>query len=375
MDREEIALLTETVRRFIRTEITPHLAEWDEAGTFPLSLYERAAALGILQIGLPEACGGAGDPALQTIVFREVGRAGAGGVFASLGSITIGAPVIARFGSADLQARVLPEVAAGRKIIALAITEPGGGSDVQALTTRAVRDGDHYIVNGEKTFITSGMRAAWLTTAVRTADAGPNSFTLLVIPADAPGVTRAPLKKMGWWASDTASIHFDNVRVPVANRVGEENRGLKLVLGNFNMERINMGAGALGASECCLAEALAWARERRTFGQRLIEHQAIRHKLADMQMRVNAAAAVLETLFQRVLAGERPVAEIALFKNLATQCLEFCAREAAQILGGAGFMRGGAVERIYREVRVNAIGGGAEEILKDLAARQMGWLA
>ena len=218
------------------------------------------------------------------------------------------------------------------------------------------------------------MRASWLTTAVRTADAGADSFTLLVIPTDAPGLTRAPLKKMGWWASDTAAIHFDNVRVPVANRVGEENRGLKLVLGNFNMERLNMGAGALGASECCLAEALAWARERRTFGQRLIEHQAIRHKLADMQMRVNACAAVLETLFQRVIAGERPVAEIALFKNLATQGLEFCAREAAQILGGAGFMRGGAVERIYREVRVNAIGGGAEEILQDLAARQMGWL-
>ena len=369
MDREEIALVTETVRRFLRTEIAPHLAEWDEAETFPLSLYERAAAVGILQIGLPEACGGVGHPALQTLVFREVGRAAAGGVFASLASLTIGAPVIAQAGSPDLQARVLPDVAAGRKIIALAVTEPGGGSDVQALRTRAVRDGDDYVVNGEKTYITSGMRASWITTAVRTGE----GLSLLVIPADAEGVSRTPLKKMGWRASDTASIHFDDVRVPVANRVGEENRGLKLILNNFNMERINIGAGALGGAECCLAEAIGWARERRTFGKRLIDHQVIRHKLADMQMHVNAGAAVLDALFHRLLAGERPVAEIALFKNQATQCMEFCAREAVQIFGGAGFMRGGNVERIYREVRVNAIGGGSEEILKDLAARQMGW--
>lgn len=373
MDRQDVEMFAETVRRFVRTEIAPHLVEWDEAETFPQSIFEKAADLGILQVGLPEACGGAGHPALQTIVFREFGRAGAGGVWASLASITIGAPVIAKAGSQRLQDIVLPDVAAGRKIISLAVTEPGGGSDVQALATRAVRDGEHYVISGSKTFITSAMRASWITTAVRTADAGRDSFSLIVVPTDVEGLTRTPLKKMGWWPSDTATLHFDNVRVPVDNRVGEENRGLSLIFNNFNMERINIGAGALGAAECCLADAITWARERRTFGKRLIDHQVIRHKLADMQMHVNACDAVLDNLFHRLLAGEKPVAEIALFKNLATKCLEFCAREAIQILGGAGFIRGANAERIYREVRVHAIGGGSEEILKDLAARQMGW--
>lgn len=373
LDRQDMEMFADTVRRFIRTEIAPHLAAWDEAGTFPRDLYEKAAALGILQVGLPESCGGAGHPVLQTIPFREMGRVGAGGVWASLSTITIGAPVIARAGSAALCERILPGVATGREIISLAVTEPGGGSDVQNLATRAVRDGDTYVINGEKTFITSAMRADWITTAVRTADAGRDSFSVIVVPRNTPGLEFTELRKMGWNASDTATIHFDDVRVPVANLVGDEGRGLRLIFENFNMERLNLGAGALGASECCLSEAVAYARDRRTFGKALIEHQVIRHKLADMQMQVNATAAVLDALATRMQAGESPVAEICLFKNLATRTMEFCAREAVQILGGAGFMRGGPVERIYREVRVNAIGGGSEEIMKDLAARQMGW--
>lgn len=373
MEPDEIALFTGMVRRFCCAEIAPHVAAWDEAGSFPLDIYRRTAELGILQLGLPEDHGGAGHPLLQTIPFREFNRVGAGGVWASLSTITIGAPIIAAAGSDELKARVLPDVAAGRKIISLAITEPSGGSDVQALTTRAVRDGDHYVINGAKTFITSAMRASWITTAVRTADAGRDSFSLIVVPADTPGLTRTPIPKMGWWASDTATLIFDNVRVPAANLVGPENAGLKLIFRNFNMERINLGAGALGAAECCLADALDWARQRQTFGKPLIGHQVIRHKLVDMQMQVNACAAVLESLFARMMAGQAPVAEISMFKNLATRCLEFCAREAMQILGGAGFVRGCNIERIYREVRVNAIGGGSEEIMKDLAARQMGW--
>lgn len=372
MDRDEIALFTETVRRFCRAEIAPHVAEWDEAGTFPLEIYQKAAALGILQVGLPEEVGGAGHPLLQTIVFREFNRIGAGGVWASLSTITIGAPVIAKAGSDELKARVLPEVAAGRRIIALAITEPGGGSDVQALQTRAVREGDHYVINGSKTFISSAMRASWITTAVRTAEAGRDSFSLIVVPADAPGLTRTPLKKMGWWASDTATLYFDNVRVPVANLVGQENQGLKLIFRNFNMERINLGAGALGSAECCLAEALDWARQRRTFGKALIEHQVIRHKLVDMAQKVAVSQAWLEMLTWRLEQGENPVAEICMLKNQSTQTLAFCASEGVQIFGGAGFMRGAKVERIYREVKVNAIGGGTEEIMKDLASRQLG---
>lgn len=295
MEPDEIALFTDMVRRFCRTEIAPHVSAWDEAGTFPAEIYRRTAELGILQLGLPEEYGGVGHPLLQTIAFREVNRVGAGGVWASLSTITIGAPIIAKVGSDALKARILPDVAAGRKIISLAITEPGGGSDVQAQKTRANRDGDHYVINGSKTFITSAMRASWITTAVRTADGGRDSFSLIVVPTDTPGLTRTSIPKMGWWASDTATLIFDNVRVPAENLVGPENKGLDLIFRNFNMERINLGAGALGAAECCLADALDWARQRHTFGKPLIAHQVIRHKLVDMQMNVNACVAVLES--------------------------------------------------------------------------------
>ncbi|GGC87375.1 acyl-CoA dehydrogenase family protein [Chelatococcus reniformis] len=370
---DDLTALRDTIARFVRERVVPHLVEWDEAGTFPRSLYEEAAAAGILQVGLPEEYGGFGHWAYRAIVFHEFGRAAAGGVWASLATVTIGAPPIALYGSQDLKQRVLPDVLAGRRIIALGVTEPGGGSDVAALRTTARRDGDHYVVNGAKTFITSGIRADWVTTAVRTGGRGQRGVSLLVIPTRTPGFSATPLKKMGWWPSDTATLHFDDCRVPVGNLVGRENEGLKLIFENFNGERLNIGAGALGAAECCLADAVAYARERSTFGRRLIEHQVIRHKLVDMAMNINGCRAVLDVLLDRLVAGESPVAEICMFKNQATLCMEHCAREAVQIFGGAGFMRGVNVERIYREVRVNAIGGGAEEIMRDLAAKQMGW--
>jgi acyl-CoA dehydrogenase len=209
--------------------------------------------------------------------------------------------------------------------------------------------------------------------AVRTGDAGRSGVSLIVIGRDTPGFTRTPLKKMGWWASDTATLYFEDCRVPTDNLLGEDNQGFALIMRNFNGERLGMASGCLGFSQVCLDEAVAYARERRTFGRALIEHQAIRHKLVDMAMRVNAGQATLESLAWRIEQGDDPVAEICMLKNLATQTMEFCAREAVQIFGGAGFMRGPKVERIYREVRVNAIGGGAEEIMRDLAARQMGW--
>ena len=363
-----------TVRRFVATEIEPYAAAWDEAETFPRELYQKAAAIGLLQMGFPAAYGGIeADVFYRIIAAQELARAGAGGICAGLASHTIGAPPIAAAGSEALKARVLPGVLSGREISALAITEPDAGSDVANLKTRAKRDGDHYLVNGTKTFITSGMRADWYTVAVRTGGAGKGGISLLVIPRDAPGFTRTPLKKMGWWSSDTATLYFENCRVPVDHLLGEENSGFALIMRNFNSERLGMAAGATAFARVCLDEAAAYARERKTFGRALIEHQVIRHKLVDMAMRVNAAQAWLETLAWRIEQGESPVAEICMLKNLATQTVEFFAREAVQIFGGAGFMRGPKVERIYREVRVNAIGGGSEEILRDLAARQMGW--
>jgi acyl-CoA dehydrogenase len=363
-----------TVRRFVAAEIEPYAAAWDEAETFPRELYQKAAAIGLLQMGFPAAYGGIeADVFYRIIAAQELARAGAGGISAGLNSHTIGAPPIAAAGSEALKARVLPGVLSGREISALAITEPDAGSDVANLKTHAKRDGGHYIVNGTKTFITSGMRADWYTVAVRTGGAGKSGVSLIVIPRDTPGFTRTPLKKMGWWASDTATLYFENCRVPADHLLGEENQGFALIMRNFNSERLGMAAGATAFARVCLDEAAAYARERKTFGRALIEHQVIRHKLVDMAMRVNAAQAWLETLAWRIEQGESPVAEICMLKNLATQAMEFCAREAVQIFGGAGFMRGPKVERIYREVRVNAIGGGSEEILRDLAARQMGW--
>ena len=362
------------MRRFVEREIAPHVDAWDEAETFPRELYKKAAAIGLLGLGFPEDHGGIVSDVFHSIIaVQELARAGAGGLSASLLSHTIGCPPIARLGSAALKERVLRSVLAGDKISALAITEPDGGSDVANIRTTARRTNDGYIVNGAKMFITSGMRADFYTVAVRTGGKGQSGISLLLIEKGAPGFTQTPLKTMGWWMSDTAALHFDDCPVPAENLIGEENQGFRGIMLNFNSERLGMAAGANGFSQVCLDEAVAWARQRQAFGKRLIDNQAIRHKLVDMAMRINATQAYLETLAWRVEQGENPVAEICMLKNQATRTMAFCASEAVQIHGGMGFMRGTKVERIYREVKVNAIGGGAEEIMKDLAARQLGW--
>jgi acyl-CoA dehydrogenase len=361
------------VRRFVENEIEPHAHEWDEAGEFPRELYVKAAAIGLLGLGFPEEYGGTpADQFMKIVTSQELARAGAGGVNASLMSHTIGSPPIARAARPEVRERVLPEVLSGRKISALAITEPGGGSDVANLRTRARRDGDHYVVNGEKTFITSGVRADYLTVAVRTGGEGASGVSLLLIEGDTPGLSRIKLKKMGWWASDTATLHFDDCRVPATNLIGEEGQGFKLIMHNFNSERMGMAASCTAYARVCVEEAIAYAKERKTFGKPIAQHQVIRHKLVDMAQRVAASQAMLEMLAWRLGEGESPVAEICMMKNQATQTMAYCASDAVQIFGGAGFMRGIKVERIYREVKVNAIGGGTEEIMKDLASRQMG---
>jgi acyl-CoA dehydrogenase len=363
----------EQVRRFVAREIEPFASQWDEAEEFPRELYAKAAAIGLIGLGFPEEYGGfAADRFMWVIATQELARPGAGGISASLMSHAIGTPPIANAGSDELKRRVLPGIFDGSKISALAITEPGGGSDVANLRTTARRDGDHYVVNGEKTFITSGMRADYYTVAVRTGAEGPGGVSLILIERDREGFARTPLKKMGWWASDTATLHFDDVRVPAGNLLGQEGQGFKIIMRNFNHERLTMAAGCIAASRVCLDEATAYAKERVTFGRPLTQHQVIRHKLVDMAQKVAAGQAWLEMLTWRLEQGENPVAEICMLKNQATQTMAFCASEAVQIFGGAGFMRGAKVERIYREVKVNAIGGGTEEIMKDLASRQMG---
>jgi acyl-CoA dehydrogenase len=382
----ERTALADTVRRFAQDEVAPHAAAWDEAGEFPRALYGRAGALGLLGVGYPEALGGTPVPhAVKTALWVAFARHGtSGGVLASLFSHNIGLPPVVLHGDAALQQEVVPPVLRGERIAALAITEPGGGSDVAAVRTRARRDGDDYVVDGEKIYITSGMRADWITVAVRTGDAGKGAggISLLLVPGDSAGLARTPLRKMGWWCSDTAQLHFDGVRVPARYLLGEEDAGFRMVMGNFNGERLGLAAAALGFAQACLDEALAWARQRKTFGSPLIGHQAVRHRLADMQTRIAATEAWLDAVAAQGDALEAQgevnapawVANVCLLKNQATQTMQFCADAAVQVLGGMGYMRGTVSERIYREVKVMMIGGGAEEIMKELAAKQLGWV-
>ena len=367
--------IRDQVARFVEREITPNIDAWEEAGELPRALHKAAAEAGVLQIGYPEALGGieVPDHFYELVMVEELCRAGSGGLIAGLMSHGIGLPPIVAAGTQEQKERLVAPVLAGDKIAALGITEPSGGSDVAAIRTTARREGDHYIVKGSKTFITSGMRADVVTTAVRTGGEGLGGISLLAVEADTPGLSRTPLDKMGWRCSDTATLYFDEARVPVANLIGPENAGFMAIMQNFNSERLGLAAQAWGLANTCYEEALAWARERETFGKPLIARQVIRHKLVDMKMAIDAVGAQLYQLAWRVSQKQYPVAELCMLKNLATSTLERVAGEAVQILGGAGYLRGAKSERIFRETKVLSIGGGASEVMKDLAARQMGY--
>jgi acyl-CoA dehydrogenase len=366
--------VAQSVRRFVEREVAPHIDQWERDGELPRALHRKAAAAGILGLGYPEAYGGTSegfDIFHNLTQSEELAAPGAGGLGASLMTHGIGLPPILALGSEEMKQRVAPPVLAGEKIIALAITEPSGGSDVAQLKTRAERRGNHYVVNGAKMFITSGMRADWFTVAVRTGGPGMGGISLMLIEADRPGVSRTRLEKMGWHCSDTAAIHFEDVEVPPENLIGPENGGFPGIMRNFNSERLGMAHGCMAMARVALAEAVEWALQRETFGKPLIQHQAIRIKLADLVRQVEATQAWVDLLADQHRKGAGRPASYAMLKVQATRTLENVAREAAQVLGGASYLRGSKVERIYREVRVNAIGGGSEEIMLDLAGRQL----
>lgn len=367
----------DSVRAFVSREIMPHVDQWEAAGELPRELHRKAAQAGVLGLGYPEEYGGSGtleqrgfDTFHSLVQSEELCRPGAGGIPASLMTHGIGLPPILAMGSEELKQRIAPQVLAGEKIICLGITEPGGGSDVAQLRTRAERRGDQYVVNGAKTLITSGMRADYITLAVRTGEAGMGGVSLLLVETERAGVSRTRLDKMGWLASDTATIHFDDVEVPAENLIGPENQGFGGIMRNFNGERLGMAQQAAAYARLCYEDALDWARQRETFGRPLVTRQAIRHKLARMLQMIHATQAMIDHAAWTVKSQCAFPGDFALLKVQATQTLEYCAREACQILGGASFVRGARVERIYREVRVMAIGGGSEEIMYDLASRQ-----
>ncbi len=374
-DTEERRAFRETIQRFMKNEIEPHVDDWDEAGCYPHEINEKICSLGIFGFAIPEIYGGHGmdDQFMRKDAAVEMGYVGAGGVMASVGSRSIMLKPLTELANDDIKQRALPELLSGRKGGALGITEPGGGSDVANMKTTAKRDGDDWILNGQKMFITGGMQASYFVIGARTGDAGLGGISLFFVEAGADGFSRTPIeRKMGWWASDTAVLYFDNCRVPHAQLMGEENRGFLAIMDNFNYERYMMAGQMLGMAKRCFDDCVAYAQDRSTFGKPLIKHQVIRHKLADMSAKIDAMDAWLNQVAQLMNEGEKPVAEIAKLKFYCSTHLEEIASQAMQIFGGAGYLRGQAVERIYREVKVMAIGGGSEEIMRDLAIKQMG---
>ena len=368
-------MVRDSVRRFVEREILPDVDAWEEAEGFPRELYLKAGAAGILGIGYPEALGGSheGDLFAKVAASEELMRCGSGGLVAGLGSLDIGLPPIVKWARPEVRERVVPQVLSGEKISALAITEPGGGSDVANLQTRAVRDGDVYRVSGSKTFITSGVRADFYTVAVRTGAPGFGGISLLLIEKGTPGFTVGrQLKKMGWWASDTAELFFDDCRVPVGNLIGAENMGFACIMGNFQSERLALALMANMTSQLALEEALKWAREREAFGKPIRKFQVIKHRLAEMATALEVSREFTYRQAAKMAAGQSVIKEISMAKNVATDTSDRITREAVQILGGLGYMRESLVERLYRDNRILSIGGGTREVMNEIISKQMG---
>jgi acyl-CoA dehydrogenase len=370
----ERVALRRLARDFVAREIAPHMAEWEVAGELPRELHAKAAAIGLLGLGFAEEVGGAGGDAIDSAILTEELLLGGGstGVGASLFTHGIALPHIAASGDPYLIDRYVRPTLAGELIGSLGVTEPDAGSDVAGLRTRAERDGDGYVVNGTKTFITSGVRADFVTTAVRTGGEGYGGISLLVIDKGSPGfsVSRR-LDKMGWRCSDTAELSFVDVRVPAENLVGPENSGFAQIMRQFQAERLSLAVQAYATAARCLDLTMDWARARQTFGRPLASRQVIRHKIAEMARQVDVARSYTRTVLQRWLAGEDVVTEVSMAKNTAVYACDHVVDEAVQIFGGMGYMRESEVERHYRDARILGIGGGTNEIMNEVIAKRL----
>jgi acyl-CoA dehydrogenase len=368
--------LREMVTSFTAKEIAPHLPQWEDEGLLPRELSKKAADAGLLGVGFAEEHGGEGGNIIDATVMTEavLAAGGSSGLLASLCTHGISIPHIIDSGNQDLIDRYARPTLRGEKIGSLGITEPGGGSDVARLTTRAVLDGDHYVVNGAKTFITSGVRSDFVTTAVRTGGDGFAGISLLVIDKGLPGFSVSkPLRKMGWHCSDTAELTFDNVRVPASNIVGEVNGGFGLIVNQFVNERLSLATQGYATAQRALDLAVEYARQRDTFGKPLISRQVIRHKLVQMHSRTAAARALTHDAVEAAAAGQSPLLEAVIAKNESVAACEWVVSEAVQIFGGMGYMRESEVERHYRDARILGIGGGATEVMTDLASKLLGY--
>ena len=369
--------LRKTVRDFAEREILPNVDEWERSGDLPRELHLRAGAAGLLGAGFGEEFGGGGgDGADAVIICEELHQAGVpGGVFASLFTCGIAVPHMIASGDERLIETYVRPTLRGEKIGSLAITEPGGGSDVGHLTTKAVRVGDEYVINGAKTYITSGVRADFIVTAARTGGPGAAGVSLIVVDKGTPGfeVTRK-LEKMGWRSSDTAELSYTDVRVPVANLIGAENSGFLQIAAAFVSERVGLAAQAYASAQRCLDLTVEWCRNRETFGRALISRQQVQNTLAEMARRVDVARVYTRHLVERQLAGDTNlITEVCFAKNTAVEAGEWVANQGVQLFGGMGYMAESEIERQYRDMRIIGIGGGTTEILTSLAAKTLGF--
>ncbi|MDA8262287.1 MAG: acyl-CoA dehydrogenase family protein [Actinomycetota bacterium] len=373
-DTSERKLLARTVADFTERELVPNLPEWEAQGLVPREVHKKAAELGLLEIGFPASAGGSGD-IIDTLTVAEaiLGAGGSTGLCAALFTHGIALPHIVRAGDPSQMERYVRPTLAGEKIGSLAITEPDAGSDVASIATTARLEGDHYLVNGSKTYITSGFRADFVVAAVRTGGPGSRGVSLLIIDKDTPGFTvTRKLDKMGWLCSDTAELSFVDVTVPAGNLVGEEGTGFRQIMENFETERLTMAAQAAASARRCLALTMEWVSTRESFGSKLSSHQVVRHKVAEMARQVAVATTFVHQVVEDYAAGASDRARIAMAKNTAVYALDFVSQEAVQLHGGAGFMRGTEVERHYRDARVMGIGGGTNEIMNEIIARMLG---
>jgi acyl-CoA dehydrogenase len=366
--------LRASVRGFLDRELVPHAQAWEEERWFPDEVFGKLAAQGLLGLKYPTELGGQGGDYLhEAVLVEELARIGSGGTAAGIGAhINIATPPIWKFGTADQHKRYLVPAIKGEKIGALGITEPGAGSDVAALRTRAIPVDGGWVVNGEKTYITNGVRAQFIVTAVKTKETNPparhHDISFLIVDRG-DGVTSAKLEKLGWHASDTATIAFEDAFVPAENLLGAEHEGFKQIMANFQWERLAMALGAVGAMALAWERTAEFARERTAFGRPLSKHQAIRHKLADLATSAYTARCVTYDALRRFVAGEEPLKEVTMAK-LLTQRASFDLMDAClQIHGGAGYMKELWVERAARDSRLGPIGGGSDEIMREILGR------
>ncbi len=359
-------------RSVVAKEVAPHVAGWERDGELPRSLHRTFAEAGLLGVSFPEEQGGGGGDAIDSAILAEevLLGGGSGGVVASLFTHGIAVPHISRSGTPDLVDRYVRPTLAGEKIGALAVTEPGGGSDVASLRTSAVRDGDAYVVNGSKTFITSGVRADFVTVAVRTGGEGHGGISLLVVDRGTPGFTvDRRLDKMGWLCSDTAELGFADVRVPVENLVGAEGSGFVQIMQQFQSERLGLAVQAYATAQRCVDLTLQWVKQRETFGRPLSSRQVVRHRVAEMARQAWVARTATRAAMAAWHETGGAVLEVSMAKNTACAACDHVVDEAVQLHGGAGYLRDSEVERHYRDSRILRIGGGTDEIMNEVIAK------